>query len=136
MPLVLIVDEDKIVVNYLYALLKLSGYEVNTAFSAKECLRILEQSNPGNIDAALMDGKIAEDRGAMVVSRIKQFNKDTKILVVANNDNPRNIILEYGADDFVIKPVSGETLLSKINMLIQAKLSTDPQIDIENNQES
>lgn len=124
MPLVLIVDEDKIVVNYLYALLKLSGYEVNTAFSAKECIRILEQSNPGNIDAALVDGKIAEDRGAMVVSRIKQLNKDTKILVVANNDNPRNIILEYGADDFVIKPVSGETLLSKINMLIQAKLSS------------
>lgn len=124
MPTVLIVDEDKIVVNYLYALFKLSGYEVNMAFSANECLRFLEQSDPGNIDAALMDGKIAEDRGAMVVSRIKQHNKDIRILVVAINDNPKNIILEYGADDFVIKPVSGETLLSKINMLIQAKLSS------------
>jgi DNA-binding response OmpR family regulator len=71
-----------------------------------------------------VDGKIAEDRGAMVVSRIKQLNKDTKILVVTNNDNPKNVILEYGADDFVIKPVSGETLLSKINVLIQAKLSS------------
>jgi response regulator RpfG family c-di-GMP phosphodiesterase len=94
------------------------------AFSANECLRFLKQSNHSNIDAALVDGKIAEDIGAMVVSRIKQLNKNTKILVVANNDNPKNIILEYGADDFVIKPVSGETLLSKINMLIQAKLSS------------
>jgi two-component system response regulator ArlR len=124
MPLVLIVDEDKIVVNYLYAVFKLSGYEVNMAFNAHECLEFLEQSSPDKIDAALVDGKIAEDRGAMVVSRIKQLNKKIKILVVANNDNPRNIILEYGADDFVIKPVSGETLLSKINMLIQAKLSS------------
>jgi CheY-like chemotaxis protein len=124
MPLVLIVDEDKIVVNYLYALFKLSGYEINMAFSANESLEFLEQSSPGKIDVALVDGKIAEDRGAMVVSRIKQLNKKIKILVVANNDNPRNIILEYGADDFVIKPVSGETLLSKINMLIQAKLSS------------
>jgi two-component system, OmpR family, response regulator VicR len=124
MPLVLIVDEDKIVVNYLYAVFKLSGYEVNMAFNADECLEFLEQSSPDKIDAALVDGKIAEDRGAMVVSRIKQLNKKIKILVVANNDNPRNIILEYGADDFVIKPVSGETLLSKINMLIQAKLSS------------
>jgi DNA-binding response OmpR family regulator len=124
MPLVLIVDEDKIVVQYLYAHFKLSGYEVNMAFSARECLRLLEQFDPGNIDAVLMDGKIAEDRGAVVVSRIKQLNKDTKILVVANNDNPKNIILEYGADDFIIKPVSGEMLLSKINMLIQAKLSS------------
>jgi CheY-like chemotaxis protein len=124
MPLVLIVDEDKIVVYHLYALFKLSGYEINMAFSANECLRFLKQSNHSNIDAALVDGKIAEDIGAMVVSRIKQLNKNTKILVVANNDNPKNIILEYGADDFVIKPVSGETLLSKINMLIQAKLSS------------
>lgn len=122
MPLVLIVDEDKLVVNYLYALFKLSGYEVNMAFSASECMGLLEKFDPRNVDAVFLDGKIAEDRGAMVVSRIKQLNKETKILVVANNDNPRNIILEYGADDFVIKPVSGETLLSKINMLIQAKL--------------
>ena len=121
MPLILIVDEDKILVNYLYALFKLSGYEVNMAFSSNECLRFLEQSNPSKIDAVLVDGKIAEDRGAMVVSRIKQLNKDIRILVVANNDNPRNIILEYGADDFVIKPVGGETLLSKINMLIHAQ---------------
>jgi CheY-like chemotaxis protein len=124
MPLVLIVDEDKILVNYLYALFKLSGYEVNKAFSASECLRFLEQFNPSDIDAVLMDGKIAEDKGAMVVSRIKQFNKDIRILVVANNDNPKNIILEYGADDFIIKPVGGETLLSKINMLIHAKLNS------------
>ena len=124
MSIVLIVDEDKIVVNYLYALFKLSGYEVNMAFSANECLRIIEQSDPSNIDAVLMDGKIAEDRGTMVVSRIKQLNKDIKILVVAINDSPKNIILEYGADDFVIKPVGGETLLSKINMLIQAKFNS------------
>jgi two-component system, OmpR family, response regulator ArlR len=124
MPLVLIVDEDKILVNYLYALFKLSGYEVNMTFSSNECLRFLEQSNPSKIDAALVDGKIAEDRGAMVVSKIKQLNKDIRILVVANNDNPKNIILEYGADDFIIKPVGGETLLSKINMLIHVKLSS------------
>ncbi|MGC1135266.1 MAG: response regulator [Nitrososphaeraceae archaeon] len=122
--MVLIVDEDKIVVNYLYALFKLSGYEVRLAFSASECLRFLEQFNPRDTDAVLLDGRIAEDKGAMVVSRIKQSNRDTKILVLANNDNPRNIILEYGADDFVIKPVNGETLLSKINMLIQAKLDS------------
>jgi DNA-binding response OmpR family regulator len=91
-------------------------------FSSNECLKLLDQLDSSSIDAVLLDGKIAEDRGAMVVSRIKQLNKEIKILVVANNDNPRNIILEYGADDFVIKPVSGETLLSKTNMLIQAKL--------------
>ena len=48
MPLVLIVDEDKIVVNYLYTLFKLSGYEVNIAFSATECLFCLKNMIEGS----------------------------------------------------------------------------------------
>ena len=124
MPLIVIADEDKLVVNHLYALFRLSGYEVNMAFSAKECLELLDRPAPDYImDAALIDGKIAEDRGAMVISRIKQSKPDTKVLVVANNDSPRNLVLEYGADDFVIKPVSGETIVNKVNTLVQTRLA-------------
>ncbi|HZD36535.1 MAG TPA: response regulator [Nitrososphaeraceae archaeon] len=123
MALIVIADEDRLVVNHLYALFKLSGYEVNMAFSAKECLELLDRPAPNNMDVVLIDGKIAEDRGAMVISRIKQSNPDTKVLVVAYTDSPRNLILEYGADDFVIKPVSGETIVNKANALVQTRLS-------------
>ena len=59
----------------------------------------------------------------MLISKIKQIDLNIKIFVVANDDSARNIILEYGADDFLIKPVSAETILGKISMLLLVKNS-------------
>ena len=65
----------------------------------------------------------AADKGAMLISKVKQIDNNIKILVVANDTSARNIILEYGADDFLIKPVSVETILGKISMLLLVKNS-------------
>jgi response regulator of citrate/malate metabolism len=51
----------------------------------------------------------------MLISKLKQIDRNIKILVVANDASARNIILEYGADDFLIKPVGAETVLDKID---------------------
>ncbi len=59
----------------------------------------------------------------MLISKVKQIDNNIKILVVANDTSARNIILEYGADDFLIKPVSVETILGKISMLLLVKNS-------------
>jgi DNA-binding NarL/FixJ family response regulator len=75
------------------------------------------------VDVVYINGIIAADEGAMLISKIKQIDLNIKILIVANDDSARNIILEYGADDFLIKPVSAETILSKISMLLLAKNS-------------
>jgi response regulator of citrate/malate metabolism len=70
-----------------------------------------------------INGTIAADKGAMLISKIKQIDLNIKILVIANDASARNIILEYGADDFLIKPVSVETILGKISMLLLVKNS-------------
>ena len=74
------------------------------------------------VDVVYINGTIAADKGAMLISKVKQIDLNIKILVVANDDSARNIILEYGADDFLIKPVSVETILSKISMLLLVKI--------------
>ena len=74
------------------------------------------------VDVVYIDGIIAADKGAMLISKVKQIDLNIKILVVANDDSARNIILEYGADDFLIKQVSVETILSKISMLLLVKI--------------
>jgi DNA-binding NarL/FixJ family response regulator len=75
------------------------------------------------VDVVYINGSIAADKGAMLISKIKQIDLNIKILVVANDDSARNIILEYGADDFLIKPVGVETILGKIGMLLLVKNS-------------
>ena len=69
-----------------------------------------------------INGTIAADKGAMLISYVKQIDLNIKILVVANDASARNIILEYGADDFLIKRVSVETIFIKISMLLLLKI--------------
>ena len=58
----------------------------------------------------LIDGKIAADRGAMTIVKAKAKKSQVKIVVVANNDSAKTRGADYGADDFILKPISAESL--------------------------
>jgi DNA-binding response OmpR family regulator len=121
-PKIIIAEDDREINSLITAVCRLSGYETYMAFSALKCLeQIGEMRN--EVDVVYMNGTIAADKGAMLISKIKQIDINIKILVVANDASARNIILEYGADDFLIKPVSVETILGKISMLLLVKNS-------------
>ena len=121
-PKIIIVEDDKEINSLITAICRLNGYETYMAFSAVKCLEQIEEMH-NQADVVYINGIIAADEGAMLISKIKQIDLNIKILVVANDDSARNIILEYGADDFLIKPVSAETILGKISMLLLAKNS-------------
>jgi two-component system response regulator ArlR len=113
---VIIVEDDREVNSLITAVCRLNGYKTYMIFSAEKCLAQIREMQD-DVDVVYMNGTIAADKGAMLISKIKQIDINIKILVVANDTSARNIILEYGADDFLIKPVGVETILSKISML-------------------
>jgi two-component system response regulator ArlR len=121
-PKIIIVEDDSEVSSLITAVCRLNGYETYRTFSAAKCLEQIEEIH-NQVDVVYINGMIAADKGAMLISKIKQIDLNIKILVVANDDSARNIILEYGADDFLIKPVSSETILGKISMLLLVKNS-------------
>ena len=121
-PKIIIVEDDMEINSLITAICRLNGYETYMAFSAVKCLEQIEEMH-NQVDVVYINGIIAADEGAMLIYKIKQIDLNIKILVLANDDSARNIILEYGADDFLIKPVSAETILGKISMLLLAKNS-------------
>ena len=121
-PKIIIVEDDTEINSLITAISRLSGYATYMAFSAVKCLEQIEEMH-NQVDVVYINGIIAADEGAMLISKIKQIDLNIKILVVANDDSARNIILEYGADDFLIKPVSAETIFGKISMLLLVKNS-------------
>jgi DNA-binding response OmpR family regulator len=121
-PKIIIVEDDTEINSLITAICRLNGYETYMTFSAVKCLEQIEEMH-NQVDVVYINGTIAADEGAMLISKIKQIDLNIKILVVANDDSARNIILEYGADDFLIKPVSAETILGKISMLLLVKNS-------------
>jgi DNA-binding response OmpR family regulator len=119
-PRIMITEDDREVNSLIAAVFRLNGYDAFMALKAEECLAELNELD-GEVDVVYMNGKIAEDKGAMLISKIKQINYDIKILVVANDESSKSMILEYGADDFIMKPVNIETIFSKVIMLVIRK---------------
>ena len=118
----IIVDDDKDENLILSATLKLKKFDVHKTYSAEECLNKLKELQ-AKVDVISIDGKIAEDRGAMLIVKIKRVNPDVKIYVVAEDETAKTRVLDYGADEFMTKPIGIETIVYKMMMLLTGKYS-------------
>ena len=116
-PRVVIVEDNPDVSMVLAALLTLKGAETYKARSAQECLDRLDELG-GQVDAIGMNGSIAMQQGGLLISRIKEVNTGIKILAVASDDTNKAALLRLGADDFGKKPLSAESVVDKILLML------------------
>jgi DNA-binding response OmpR family regulator len=58
---------------------------------------------------------IAYDRSVMLILNVKRVNKNVKVFVLAdrNLSEEKTRIMDYGADEFAVKPLSMESLIIK-----------------------
>ena len=116
-PHVIVCDDDAELNSFIRNHFKLDGYETHQALSAKECIDKLAELGD-IIDAITVNGTIASDRSAMLILNAKRLNKNVKVFVLANKGLSENKIrmMDYGADEFAIKPLSMESLINKVNV--------------------
>jgi DNA-binding response OmpR family regulator len=114
---ILIADDNRDVNLLVAATFGLKGYEVYKTYSAEEYLSKLEELG-GKVDVVHLDGRIAADRGAMVIVKTKRINPNIKILAVADDESEKTRVLDYGADSFSTKPISVETIVDKVSALL------------------
>jgi DNA-binding response OmpR family regulator len=110
---ILIVTDEWDMNIVLSGVFALNGFKCFKCVSAEEALKTLDEYID-EVDSMLIDGRIAADRGAMVIAKTKIKKPSIKIVVVANNDSAKTRVLDYGADDFVLKPISAETLTNRV----------------------
>jgi DNA-binding response OmpR family regulator len=118
----IVVDDDRDVNLVLSATLKLKKFDVYKVYDAEECLNKLNKLE-GKVDVIFVNGKIAADRAAMLIVKIKRINSHIKICVVAEDESDKTRILDYGADEFMTKPIGIETVVYKMMMLLTPKYS-------------
>src|ERR671913_1401668 len=81
------------------------------------------------IDVITVDGKIASDRSAMLILNAKRMNKNVKVFVLADRglSEEKTRIMDYGADEFAVKPLSMESLINKVNLqLVESAKNAAP----------
>ncbi len=110
---IIITEENADIQNLLAGTFALKGHQVFKAFNADQCLKIIAELK-NNVDVVVMDGRTASDRGVMLIMKIKRLNPEIKIFAIADDENDKTRILEYGAEEFAIKPLSAETIVDKL----------------------
>ena len=75
----------------------------------------------GKVDIVFVDGKIAANRGAMLIIKVKRVNSNIKIMVLAEDETDKTRVLEYGAEEFATKPISAESVVDKVYSMLATK---------------
>jgi len=114
---ILVVDDNPINQKFVQLSLR-SAHVIETANDGEEA--VMKASN--NIyDLIIMDLWMPIMDGAEATLRIRQlerqYNRQTPILVftTSNMENDRTRCLEFGADEYLVKPVRAATLMEKVS---------------------
>ncbi|WP_271893764.1 PleD family two-component system response regulator [Candidatus Phyllobacterium onerii] len=123
---ILVVDDVPANVKLLEARLSAEYYEVVTASDGYQALEICENSN---VDLILLDIMMPGLDGFEVCRRLKSQASTAHIPVVLvtalDQDTDRITGLNFGADDFLTKPVNDLQLLARVKSLVRLKNLTD-----------
>ncbi|MDI6770598.1 MAG: response regulator [Anaerolineales bacterium] len=112
---VLAIDDDPAMTELLTLLLKARGFEVFTANTGDDGIRMVRENLP---DVVILDLMMPGVDGWQVCARVREFSS-TPILILSALDNPGMVAsaLDAGADDYLIKPVPSSVLIAHLNNL-------------------
>lgn len=116
----MVVDDDRDVNIVVAGILKLKKFDVHKVYSAEECLEKLKELE-AKVDVIYVNGRIAADRAATLILKVKRISSDIRICVVAEDETDKTRVLDYGADLFIAKPIGIETIADKIMILLTRK---------------
>jgi PAS domain S-box-containing protein len=118
---ILIVDDDRKILDLLLDLLQLEGYEVATAVDGSEAIDLALSFNP---DIVVSDVVMPQVSGLELCRRLKEDPRSAYVPVLlisglATSDDANIEGLHAGADDYLDLPFRNEELLVKVARLVE-----------------
>ncbi len=110
---VLIVDDEKAIVDILEYNLKKEGYDTAKAYDGREGLRMAREENP---DLILLDVMLPYMDGFEVCRTLRGEGRNVPIIMITAREEETDKVfgLENGADDYITKPFSMRELLARV----------------------
>lgn len=117
MSKVLIVEDEENLAKFVGLELKHEGYEVETVLDGRSGL---DTALENNYDVILLDLMLPELNGLEVARRLRETKKTPIIMMTARDSVIDRVSgLDYGADDYLVKPFAIEELLARIRSLLR-----------------
>ncbi len=121
----LVVDDEKTILELLSGSLRLAGFEVTTAASGTEAVRAAASRRP---DLVLLDVMMPDGDGFETLRRMRSAGIEVPVIfLTARDEEPDRVNgFDLGADDYVTKPFSLNELLGRIRAVLRRTRPGDP----------
>ena len=120
MKIILVVDDEKDIVQLIRYNLEREGFKVESASDGNEALKKANETKP---DLILLDIMLPGKDGYEVMKSLNQNEKTLNVPVIfltAKSAEFDEVLgLELGADDYIVKPISPRKLISRIRAVLR-----------------
>ena len=118
--IILLVDDEKMILDVGQEILKSLGYTVFTAKSGKEAIEIISKSLPSTPDLVILDMIMPGISGGETYDMIKEINPRVKVLLSSGYsiDGQAEEIMARGCDSFIQKPFDMKEISQKIRKIL------------------
>ncbi|MFC2060400.1 response regulator [Chloroflexota bacterium] len=114
---ILVVDDERKIVDILKAYLERDGYRVINAYDGQSALELARRELP---DLIILDLMLPEVSGWDVCRELRRESDVPIIMLTARDDTTDKIIgLELGADDYVTKPFDPKEIISRVRAVLR-----------------
>ena len=122
---ILVVDDEKSLLEVVSYALKEAGYKVATASDAKEAEDLFRQFEP---QLMILDIRLPDQSG-FELCRLIRSNSDIPVIILsAKSEEVDKVLgLELGADDYVTKPFSPRELVSRVRAHLRRLEEPNPR---------
>ena len=129
---ILLVDDEKDILEFLSYNLKNEGFKIYTASNGKDAIRRAREIKPHLI---LMDVMMPEMDGIATCEEIRKYKEMQQTLVAfltARGEDFSQIAgFEAGGDDYITKPIKPKVLVSRVKALLKRMLVQSKESPVE-----
>jgi DNA-binding response OmpR family regulator len=115
---ILLVDDDREIVESMRLALEAGGYEVLVARDGNQGLTLVERENP---DLVILDMMMPKRSGFLVLEKLRRTRPvPTRVIMITANEGSRHKAYAemLGVDDYIRKPFAMDRLLDSVGRLL------------------
>jgi two-component system, OmpR family, alkaline phosphatase synthesis response regulator PhoP len=117
MKTILVVDDERNIVDLLRLYLEKEGFAVAAAYDGEEALVLHARHDP---DLVILDLMLPKVDGLDVCREIRRRGDTPVLMLTARSDDIDAIVgLELGADDYVTKPFNPRALMARVKAILR-----------------
>jgi DNA-binding response OmpR family regulator len=114
---ILLVDDNKDIIDLLLPHFKKEQYEVTVAYDGLEAYNLFD---PSKFNIILLDIMMPKMDGLTLCKKIRQMSSIPIILITAKSEDEDVVMgIDVGADDYIVKPFSPRQVVAKVKALMR-----------------